>query len=219
LNSIVHRSGGSTNWDSSVGHDGDENEDKDPLFLSPLDPNSAPSGAGNFRITHGSPAIDAGYNGADLDGPFGPGTNEASSIAGDLDGASRLVGSIDMGAYEFLDSDADRLSDWQEDNIYFSDADDTDSDNDFMDDGDEVYAGTVLTNASSYLAMTAAQSIGTNAVIVWSSASNRSYRLWSSTNLLGGAWNNLGVFTSTPPQNAVTNARPPVNTYYLIGVE
>jgi len=217
-NSIVHRSGGSTNWDPLAGIDSDENEDKDPLFITSADPATAPTVSGNFRTTHGSPAINSGNNNADLDGP-GPGTNKASTIIGDLDGATRLVGTIDMGAYEFLDTDADRLSDWQEDNIYGSDVNDTDSDNDNVDDGDEAYAGTVLTNAASYLALTGAQVAGTNRVITWSSESNRSYRLWYSTNLLGGSWNNLGVYTSTPPVNTVTNA-PAVNSlYYLIGVE
>ena len=191
-NSVVHRSGGSTNWDPSVGSDQDGNVDADPLFITSADSAAAPNSGGNFRITYGSPAINSGYNGADLDGP-GAGTDTAASIAGDLDGATRLVGTIDMGAYEFLDSDADRLSDWQEGNIYGSDTNDTDSDNDGMDDGDEAYANTVLTNGASYLALTGAQVAGTNRVIAWSSASNRNYRLWYSTNLLGGTLNNLGV--------------------------
>ena len=218
-NSIVHRSGGSTNWDPAAGEDGDGNEDADPLFIAALDPNTAPSDAGNFRISHGSPAINSGYNGADLDGP-GAGTNTAASISGDLDGSTRLVGTIDMGTYEFLDSDADRLSDWQEDTIYGTDPGDTDSDNDSMDDGDEVYAGTDGTSATSVLQVVNTSSSTGAAVVAWSSASNRTYRVWSSTNLLSGAWTTEGIYTSTPPQNVITGAAPGASgIYFLIGVE
>jgi hypothetical protein len=217
-NSLVHRSGGSTNWDPAIGTDGDGNVDVDPQFIEALDPAAGPSDAGNFRITYGSPAINSGWDGADLDGPES-GTNTASSIDGDLDGASRLVGFIDMGAYEFLDSDADRLSDWQEENIYASDPNDTDSDNDAMDDGDEAYAGTSLTNAASYLGLTSTRAEGTNSVVTWASESNRTYRLWLSTNLVSGTWADLGTYASTPPANTVTNTPVAFPAYYLIGVE
>jgi hypothetical protein len=58
--------------------------DQAPGFVDP--------GAGNFRLRHGSPCIDAGVN---LDWMAG---------AVDLDGSNRVVGgAVDLGAYEFCE--------------------------------------------------------------------------------------------------------------------
>jgi predicted outer membrane repeat protein len=81
--SIVQGSGGSGGgWDPSLGVDGGNNVDLDPLF--------ADQAGGNLRLQPGSPAIDAGWNSAPNLQPL------------DLDGNARIVGSaVDMGAYEY----------------------------------------------------------------------------------------------------------------------
>jgi predicted outer membrane repeat protein len=81
--SLIEGCGGSgAGWDASVGTDGGNNIDNDPLF--------ADAAGGNFRLTFGSPAIDAGD----------------STVTGlpeiDLDGEVRIRGeTVDMGPYEF----------------------------------------------------------------------------------------------------------------------
>lgn len=80
-NSLVEGSGGSGAWNPGFGTDGGGNIDADPLY--------ADTSADNLRLRAGSPAIDAGNNGAPL-------------AATDLDGKPRTVGAaVDMGAYEF----------------------------------------------------------------------------------------------------------------------
>ncbi|MEJ2721587.1 MAG: choice-of-anchor Q domain-containing protein [bacterium] len=81
--SIIQGSGGSgAGWDTSLGTDGGNNLDSDPLFVDPL--------TGNLRLLAGSPAIDHGSNAAP----------ELQST--DLDGNTRILGGVvDMGAYEF----------------------------------------------------------------------------------------------------------------------
>ena len=62
----------------------------DPLFVTPVDPNNAPTTEGNLRLQQGSPAIDAG-------------NNSFVTVPTDLDGNTRILGTaVDMGAYERL---------------------------------------------------------------------------------------------------------------------
>lgn len=76
--SLVEGSGGNNNWDSSLGNNGGNNLDADPLFLA----------TDNLRLQSTSVAIDAGFN-------------TAVTIATDLDGKARIQGlAVDMGAYE-----------------------------------------------------------------------------------------------------------------------
>jgi len=70
------------------------NEDTDPLFITPVDPATAPTADGNLRLTKSSPAVDKGNNDYisvdfDLD-------NKARKVDGNLDGTP----TVDMGAYE-----------------------------------------------------------------------------------------------------------------------
>lgn len=76
-------------WEIACGSDAGNNlSDRDPLFVSPIDPKSAPSTAGDLRLQATSPVIDMGSNAAN-----------ASQSA--LDGGTRLFGAfIDLGAYE-----------------------------------------------------------------------------------------------------------------------
>lgn len=80
--SIVKNSGGSgAGWDTTLGTDGGNNKDEDPLY-------DAPS-SGDLRLQSASPAVNAGKNGAPYIRPT------------DLDGNPRIIESIvDMGAYE-----------------------------------------------------------------------------------------------------------------------
>ncbi len=81
--SLIENSGGSgAPWDTTLGTDGGNNIDADPLFADPP--------GGDLRLTATSPAINAGDNSA----PNLPPT--------DLDGKSRVLGgAVDMGPYEF----------------------------------------------------------------------------------------------------------------------
>lgn len=96
LYSLVQGSGGTSNWILDPRYiDIGDNIDVDPTFISPVDPSSAPTTAGNYRLKHGSPAIDAG---ADI---------YISAILTDLDGNGRIADGnndgtavVDMGAYE-----------------------------------------------------------------------------------------------------------------------
>jgi predicted outer membrane repeat protein len=61
---------------------------RDPLFVDPIDPGTAPSPAGNYHLRSGSPAVRAGDNG------FNP-------MATDLDGNPRRDGGVvDLGPYQ-----------------------------------------------------------------------------------------------------------------------
>jgi hypothetical protein len=72
------------------GIDYDGNLEADPLFVTPVDPNDAPTTEGNLRLQEGSPAIDAG-------------NNSYVTVPTDLDGRARILGNaVDMGAYEHL---------------------------------------------------------------------------------------------------------------------
>lgn len=76
-------------WEISCGSDAGNNlSDRDPLFVSPIDPKNTPTTAGDLRLQATSPLIDMGNSAANQ-----------SQI--ELDGKPRLFGAaIDLGAYE-----------------------------------------------------------------------------------------------------------------------
>lgn len=81
--SLIRGCGGSgAGWDTNLGADGGNNIDADPLYVDSVN--------GNLRLVNGSPAVNAGDDGAPYLRPT------------DLDGNPRILGSaVDMGAYEF----------------------------------------------------------------------------------------------------------------------
>ena len=87
-NSMIEGSGGSSNWQSSLGTDQGNNQDVDPNFVTPIAANTAPTVVGNLQLSNGSPAADAGLT-------------SANTSSQDVGGAERVQGSvIDLGAYE-----------------------------------------------------------------------------------------------------------------------
>jgi len=87
--SLIGGSGGSANWNASLGTDGGNNIDANPLFVNDV--------AADYDLQAGSPAANTGN-----DGLF---TNAAS--AKDLAGNLRILGEgIDMGALESLTNNA-----------------------------------------------------------------------------------------------------------------
>ncbi len=90
--SLLQNSGGSSNWDTSLGTDHGENIDQDPLFTEEVDIQNLPNATGNFNLLLFSPVINTGT----LD------TTKLDQPVKDAGGDPRLVhGRIDMGAFEF----------------------------------------------------------------------------------------------------------------------
>ena len=79
--SLVQGSGGSGAWNPTIGIDGGNNVDGDPLFVD--------GPGGNFRLVLGSPAVGWGDN------------NAPNILDRDLDGLPRIKGTlVDMGPFE-----------------------------------------------------------------------------------------------------------------------
>ena len=86
--SDIEGSGGSGSWDASVGTDGGNNIDQNPLFVLSINPENSPSDIGDFHLSERSPAIDVG-------------DNSIIHAITDLEGEDRIQGDRpDMGAYE-----------------------------------------------------------------------------------------------------------------------
>jgi fibronectin-binding autotransporter adhesin len=109
-----------------------------------------------------------------------------------------------------VDSDGDGLSDDDEDSIYGTDKNDADSDNDGMNDGDEVVAGSNPLDAGSIgYRVIQERKVGGAVAILWSSTSNRTYDVLSSTNLLGAQnWTPVSTVPSGGATTGYTNAAP-----------
>jgi len=95
--SLLEGSGGSgSGWPGGSYMDGGGNIDEDPLFITPVDPSTAPTTVGNLRLAAVSPAVDMGAN------------VYVENVPNDLDGNPRIVDgnkdgtpTVDMGAYEY----------------------------------------------------------------------------------------------------------------------
>jgi hypothetical protein len=161
------------------------------------DPCFANMAAGDFHLAPNSPCVDAGTNAGvqvDLDGTVRP-----------LDGNNDHVAGHDMGAYELLCPAAD-------------------SDNDGFADGDELAAGTDLTNSASFLGIREFwpwPAGGTGFVVRWSSETNTFYRLMRATNLLVGFSHVVeSNIAATPMLNVYTDETAVApNLFYRIDLE
>ena len=128
-NSIVYQNSATTDsnchdgtciWSCSVPDKGEQGSiTNPPLFYD--------STNRNYRLHPQSPCINTGMN------------EYWMSEGTDLDGYLRIFEEIvDMGAYEWTDTDNDLLSDWEEDRIYGTSPDNSDTDYDGMPDAWEV---------------------------------------------------------------------------------
>jgi hypothetical protein len=171
----------------------------------------------NFHLQSTSPCVDAG-------------TNEAWMVgAVDLGGNLRIQsGIVDMGCYEYTqdspDTDDDGINDQWELRYFLSltiASFHSDWDQDGFCDGFEFHAGTIPTDASSYLGIT---SVTMNkpegeAVIRWSSVRNTWYSLYCTSNLIHGMNVLLAEqIPATPPENVYTDTVAGVD-WQFYGVE
>jgi hypothetical protein len=152
-----------------------------------------------------------------------PGSIEFTGIIDDVRIYSRTLNYRDLQwlTKDILDSDTDGSPDIEEVFVYGSNPADPDTDGDGMMDGDEIYAGTILTNADSLLAITGGGAVTTNFVMNWIAVSGKTYTLWTSTNLLSTNWWQVGgIITGTPPANSITVTPSTVECeFYRIRVE
>ncbi|WP_236973063.1 choice-of-anchor Q domain-containing protein, partial [Membranihabitans marinus] len=99
--SIIAHSGGSGSWVNSIGINGGNNIDEDPMFVTDVDLLNLPTCTGDLRLLPSSPAIDMGDSSA-YHGFGGPGL--------DLNNNDRILqNQIDMGAIEYVDCPNDTL--------------------------------------------------------------------------------------------------------------
>lgn len=102
--SIVANSGGSgVGWQGGLGVDGGNNKDIDPLFVTPVDPATAPTTDGDLRLQECSQAIDMGNDGdVPSDAKDVDGDSDTGEPTPDADLNDRIANAfVDMGAYEF----------------------------------------------------------------------------------------------------------------------
>ncbi|HOW96942.1 MAG TPA: choice-of-anchor Q domain-containing protein [Kiritimatiellia bacterium] len=177
-----------------------------PAFVAPA--------AGNFRLSAGSPCVDAGPAGAevvtDLDGRPRP-------LDGDADGASVL----DIGAYELLNADADSDADEMRDGWELEHAlnllDPADAaenpDKDPFTNRDEAIADTDPFDPGSYLRITQLLFMPEPTLFYWPASHRRAYTVCASANLRTAAWSDLpGATRVVPPASGL-------QSFHLFGRE
>ena len=100
--SLIANSGGSgAGWQPTMGTDGGNNLDTDPMLVADGAPDTAPNTIGDLHIQSCSPAIDAGTS--------------TGAPATDLEGNARpALAGYDMGAYEFEGTITERVTCYQD---------------------------------------------------------------------------------------------------------
>ena len=137
----------------------------DPLFVN--------LGAGDLRLQSNSACINSG-------------NNVYAKVATDLDGNPRIVGgTVDIGAYEFQTPTSVISYAWLQQYGLSTDgsADFIDSDGDGMSNWQEWRSGTIPTNSASVLALTSITQGVSGATVTWPGVNGISYSLQRSTNL------------------------------------
>jgi hypothetical protein len=168
---------------------------------------------GDFRLRHGSPAIDSGTAGG--------------APADDFAGRARPVnGTYDIGAHEYDgrvdDSDGDTMTDVWElryglDPSDSSDASDR-SDSDPHDNGQEFLADTDPTDSNDYFRITAVSNNSPVAVF-FSASSNRSYSLLGRPTLMTDNWSLITSNRGAGGADSLTDTNDPSKgPFYRLGV-
>jgi hypothetical protein len=164
-------------------------------------------------------------------GSFDTGQRQFEGIIDDVRIYDRALSQVDIDHLTQADTDGDGTLDYQDlddDNDGLSDIDeetletntkDPDTDDDGMNDGNEVIAGTNPKDNASLFIISDTSIVNDNVVLRWSSASNRTYSLWASSNLSADVWQVVeGGITSTPPDNVHTTT-PARTIFYRVEVE
>jgi parallel beta-helix repeat protein len=134
-------------------------------------------------------------------------TTDGRGVPRPLDGNGDGQAAPDIGAVEAVhataDTDGDGLSDAAEQDVHRTSPVQEDTDGDRFRDGAEVAAGTCPTNAHSYLGMLqpVAEAGPSSLVVRWTSAVDRRYDLYQSTNLLLAFAPLVTNIEATPPTN------------------
>lgn len=152
-------------------------------------------------------------------------TSPPSLITGDVDVSGYLPGGYNIdtdgdGTNDAtdIDDDGDRLLDTNELAIGTSPIN-ADTDGDTYNDYNEVLAGTQPTNRTSvFTIVTNSWTPANGTVLIWSSVTGRTYRVYSRTNMIQGTWTYLTNFAGTPPTNSYLDPGALPNPYLFYRV-
>jgi hypothetical protein len=202
----VYGAGTTVRYTCSPGLSGSGNITNNPAFVN--------AAANNYRLSAGSPCINAG-------------TNAYAQGATDLDGTPRIIGGVvDIGAYESTSGSTANGIPWswllQYGLATDGSADHQQADADTFDNLQEYIADLNPTNAASYFRITDISHSPTTTVSFVSSAS-RAYTLISVSNLSSSAWQPVpgaGPRMGTGGADALSDINvPPKGPFYRLKVE
>ena len=203
---IYNPAGGVIGYSCSPGLSGSGNITNNPLFVN--------AAANNYRLSAGSPCINAG-------------NNAYAQGATDLDDNPRIIGGVvDMGAYESTSGSTANGIPWAWLLKYGlatdGSADHQQADADTFDNLQEYVADLNPTNAASFFAITAVSNLPPWTVYFESSAGRR-YTLTGVSNLASGAWSPVpgaGPRPGTGGPDALSDTNvPPKGPFYKLRVE
>jgi hypothetical protein len=202
----VSGAGTTVRYTCSPGLSGSGNITNNPAFVN--------AAANNYRLSAGSPCINAG-------------TNVYVQGATDLDGTPRIIGGVvDMGAYESTSGSTANGISWSWLLNYGLATDGTadlqQSDADSFNNLQEYIADLNPTNAASYFRITDISNNPTTTVSFVASA-GRAYTLLGRTNLTSGVWGSVpgaGPRLGTGGQDTLSDTNvPPKGPFYKLQVE